>query len=266
MCSEKATVTKKSKKPAARSRASCKGDVKTVCGSKTSKAKRTKKRTAEEPLEPELLALISNPPALTRCSQTCPQYAGCPHSRSYSGRMCPVERQRYVETVTWLLRYSLGRGASTNFLLLRSIADVAAITVQIERAERYAVERGFFYEQRKATEDSNMVKLQIQPIVDQINRLYERRRRDIKDIESYLTQTAGKQRSTEEVEGLNIAQKMVEFLQKAKPLLYASLAASDGESASLNGWTYPGDTPEEAERCRREAQRILSMLRNNGDA
>ena len=59
---------------------------------------------------------------------------------------------------------------------------------------------------------------------------------------------------------------MVEFLQKAKPLLYASLAAGDGENASLNGWTYPGDTPEEAERCRREAQRILSVLRNNNAA
>ena len=165
-----------------------------------------------------------------------------------------------------LLRYSVGRGAAVNFLLLRSIADVAAITVQIERAERYAVERGFFYEQRKGTDDSDMVRLQIQPIVDQINRLYERRRRDIKDIENYLTQTAGKQRSNEEDEGLNIAQKMVEFLQKAKPLLYASLAASDGENASLDGWTYPGDTPEEAERCRREAQRILSMLRNSGGA
>jgi len=171
-----------------------------------------------------------------------------------------------METISLLLRYSVGRGAAVNFLLLRSIADVAAITVQIERAERYAVERGFFYEQRKATENSDMVKLQIQPIVDQINRLYERRRRDIKDIEKYLTQTAGRQRSNEEDEGLNIAQKMVEFLQKAKPLLYASVASNDGENASLDGWTYPGDTPEEAERCRREAQRILTMLRNSGGA
>jgi len=153
-----------------------------------------------------------------------------------------------------------------SFLLLRSIADVAAITVQIERAERYAVERGFFYEQRKVAEGSDVVKLQIQPIVDQINRLCERRRRDIKDIENYLTRTAGKQQSKEEDEGSNIAQKMVEFLQKAKPLLYASLAAGDGGNTSLNDWTYPGDTPEEAERCRREAERILSVLRNNNAA
>ena len=259
-------MNKKSKKPAARAKVPCKGGGKEACASKTSKSKRREKRVAEDPIEPELLALISNPPALTRCSQRCPHHCECAHARSSAGKTCPLERQRYMETVTWLLRYSAGRCAAMNFLLLRSIADVAAITVQIERAERYAVGRGFFYEQRKAKEGSDMVKLQIQPIVDQINRLYERRRRDIKDIENYLTQTGGKQRSREEEEGSNIAQKMVEFLQKAKPLLYASLAASDGDSESLNGWTYPGDTPEEAERCRREAQRILSVLRNNSAA
>jgi hypothetical protein len=257
-------MNKKSKKPAARAKARYKGAGERACARKTSKARRTEKGVAGEPIAPELLALISNPPGLTRCSQRCLHHSECSHSRSSSGETCPLERQRYMETVALLLRYSLGRGAAVNFLLLRSIADVAAITVQIERAERYAVERGFFYEQRKATEESDVVKLQIQPIVDQINRLYERRRRDIKDIENYLTKTAGKQRSSEEDEGLNIAQKMVEFLQKAKPLLYASLAASDGENALLDGWTYPGDTPQEAERCRREAQRILSMLRNSG--
>jgi len=259
-------MNKKSKKPTARAKAPSKRGGKKACARKTPKGKRREKPVAENPVEPELLALISNPPALTRCSQRCPHHGECSPSRSTTGKTCPLERQRYMETVTWLLRYSVGRGAAVNFLMLRSIADVAAITVQIERAERYAVERGFFYEQRKVAEDSDMVKLQIQPIVDQINRLYERRRRDIKDIENYLTQTAGKQRSEEEGDGSNIAQKMVEFLQKAKPLLYASLAAGDGENASLNGWTYPGDTPEEAERCRREAQRILSVLRNNNAA
>ena len=259
-------MNKKSKKPTASAKARCKGRGKGTCARKTAKTRGTEKRVAEEAIDSELLALISNPPGLTRCSKRCLHHCGCPRSRSSSGKTCPLERQRYMETVALLLRYSVGRGAAVNFLLLRSIADVAVITVQIERAERYAVERGFFYEQRKGTDDSDMVKLQIQPIVDQINRLYERRRRDIKDIENYLTQTAGKQRSNEEDEGLNIARKMVEFLQKAKPLLYASLAASDGENASLDGWTYPGDTPEEAERCRREAQRILTMLRNSGDA
>ena len=259
-------MNKKSKKPAGRPKVPCKRGGKKSCARKTSKGKRSAKRVGEDAIEPDLLALVSNPPALTRCSQMCAHHSECAHAPSCAGKTCPVEGRRYTETLTWLLRYSAGRCAAMNFLLLRSIADVAAITVQIERAERYAVERGFFYEQRKATEDSDMVKLQIQPIVDQINRLYERRRRDIKDIENYLTQTAGKQRSREEDEGSNIAQKMVEFLQKAKPLLYASLAAGDGENASLNGWTYPGDTPEEAERCRREAQRILSVLRNNNAA
>ena len=257
-------MSSKEKKPTVRSGASCKGRVRKTSARKTSKGKRTGKPAAEDPLRRELLALISNPPALTRCSQACPQHSECPHSRSYSGETCPVEGKRYIETVVCLLRYCLGRCAAIDFLLVRSIADVAAITVQIERAERYAVERGFFYEQTKTREDSDMVKLQIQPIVDQINRLYERRRRDIKDIENYLTQTTGKQRSTEEKEGLNLAQRMVEFLQKAKPLLYASLATNDGKNVSLEDWTYPGDTPEEAERCRREAQRILSMLRENG--
>ncbi len=171
-----------------------------------------------------------------------------------------------METVTSLLSYCLARGVEINFLLLRSVADVAAITVQIERAERYTVERGFFHVQTKKTENLEMAKLQIQPIVDQINRLYERRRRDIKDIEKYLTLTAGKRRSSEEEQGLNLAQKMVEFLQKAKPLLYASLAPTDGNKVSLEKWTYPGDTPEEAERCRLEAQRILALLDKKGVA
>jgi len=112
-----------------------------------------------------------------------------------------------------------------------------------------------------------MVRLQIQPIVDQINRLYERRRRDTRDIVRYLAQTAGKQPSDNEQEAATLAQTMAEFVRQAKPLLYASLVASDGKKdVSLEDWTYPGDTPEEAERCRREAQRILAMIQKAGAA
>jgi hypothetical protein len=242
--------------------------AKTRSGSSSRRrASKTKRAAKEEKRpDPDLLALIANPPALTRCSETCPHFSACPHARSFPGKTCPIEAKRYAETVTSLLGYSAARGAELNFLLLRSVADIAAITVQIERAERYTIERGFFYVQTGKTEDSDMVKLQIQPIVDQINRLYERRRRDIKDIEKYLTQTTGKQRSREEEQGLSLAQKMAEFLQKAKPLLYASLAPNDGEKVLLEKWTYPGDTPEEAERCRREAVRILALLDKKGVA
>jgi hypothetical protein len=171
-----------------------------------------------------------------------------------------------METVTSLLRYCLARNADLNFLLLRSIADVAAMTVQIERAERYTVEKEFFCEEVKNREDSAMVRLHIQPIMDQINRLYERRRRDIRDIERHLRQPAGSRRPSDEQEGANLAQRMMEFLQKAKPLLYASLISDAAGEVSPENWTYPGDTPEEAERCRREARRILSSLQKNAQA
>jgi hypothetical protein len=257
-------MNKKVEKSTKRSGSSSKRGASRTSARRTSKTK----RGAKEEKQPDhhLLTLIANPPALTRCSETCPHISGCPHTRSFSGKRCPIEAKRYAETVTSLLSYCAARCAEINFLLLRSVADIAALTVQIERAERYAVERGFFYVQTKKTEDSDMVKLQIQPIVDQINRLYERRRRDIKDIEKYLTQTTGKQRSPEEEQGLSLAQTMAEFLQKAKPLLYASLAPNDGEKVLLEKWTYPGDTPEEAERCRREAQRILALLDKKGVA
>ena len=237
-----------------------------MCRARKPTQKRTKRRSSEEELSPELLALISSPPALTRCSEKCPHHSGCGRARTFRGKTCPIEENRYGQTVTALLRYCLARGGEFSFLLLRSVADIAVITVQIERAERYTVEKGFFYEQRKTPEDPNMVRLQVQPIVDQINRLYERRRRDIKDVEKYLAQTGGKQRSADEEDGLNLAQRMVEFLQKAKPLLYASLAPNDGGKVSLEKWTYPGDTPEEAERCRREARRILASLGKKGAA
>ena len=79
-------------------------------------------------------------------------------------------------------------------------------------------------------------------------------------------QIGGKQLPADEHEGLTLAQRMAEFVQKAKPLLYASLTAGDGKSVSLEDFTYPGDTPEEAERCRREAQHILAMLQKKGAA
>jgi len=249
-------------KPAARSKAGAKRSRRGTESKKT----RAAERSSENVLAPDLIALIASPPALTRCLEKCPHHSGCPHAPSFPGKTCPIEAKRYADTVTLLLQYCAARGAELNFLLLRSVADIAALTVQIERAERYTIENGFFYTQTKKTEDSDMVKLQIQPIVDQINRLYERRRRDIKDIEKYLTQTTAKQRSREEEQGLSLAQKMAEFLQKAKPLLYASLAPNDGEKVLLEKWTYPGDTPEEAERCRREAQRILALLDKKGIA
>jgi hypothetical protein len=260
------TANKRTGKARGKSTARSKGGEKRTSGAAKRKRNRAKAVASEEALDPDLLALIANPPALRRCSETCPHLSACPHARSFPGKTCPIEAKRYAETVTSLLSYSAARGAELNFLLLRSVADIAAITVQIERAERYTIERGFFYVQTGKTEDSDMVKLQIQPIVDQINRLYERRRRDIKDIEKYLTQTTGKQRSREEEQGLSLAQKMAEFLQKAKPLLYASLAPNDGEKVLLEKWTYPGDTPEEAERCRREAVRILALLDKKGVA
>lgn len=263
-CIERTTMNKKVEKSTKRSASSSKRGASKARADRTSKTKRERKQ--QKSPDTALLALIANPPALTRCSETCPHIPGCSHARALSGNTCPIEAKRYADTVTSLLGYCTARGAELNFLLLRSVADIAAITVQIERAERYAVERGFFYVQTKKTEDPDMVKLQIQPIVDQINRLYERRRRDIRDIEKHLTQTAGKRRSPEEQQGLSLAQTMAEFLQKAKPLLYASLAPNDGEKTLLEKWTYPGDTPEEAERCRREAQRILALLNKKGCA
>ena len=220
-----------------------------------------------EAVDAELLALIADPGALMRCSETCPWHGACEHAHSYSGKTCPVESKRYLETVVWWVRYCLGRGARLDFVVMRLIADVAVLTVQIERAERYTAERGFFYEQRKEKEGSDMVRLQMQPIVDQINRLYERRRRDIRDILKHLIQTGRKQPSDKEREALTLAHSMAEFLRQAKPLLYASLVGSDGKKdVSLDDWTYPGDTPEEAERCRREAQRILAMIQKEGAA
>ena len=257
-------MNKSQTKAKMRSGASSKRGTSKARADRTSKTKRARKR--EKPTDNALLTLIANPPALTRCSETCPHSSTCPHVRAFSRKTCPIEAKRYAETVMSLLSYCAARCAEINFLLLRSVADIAALTVQIERAERYTIENGFFYAQTKKTEGPDMVKLQIQPIVDQINRLYERRRRDIKDIEKCLAHTTGKQRSPEEQQGLSLAQKMAEFLQKAKPLLYASLAPNDGEKVLLEKWTYPGDTPEEAERCRREAQRILALLDKKGVA
>ncbi len=248
-------------KPAGRSQRS--GKSKTH---RTARPKGAPTRDVVEAVDAELLALIADRPALMRCSERCPWHGACEHARSYSGRTCPVEGKRYVETVAWWVRYCLGRHASLDFLVMRLIGDIAAVTVQIERAERYTGERGFFYEQRKEKEGSDMVRLQIQPIVDQINRLYERRRRDVRDIQKYLMQTGRKQPDSQQ-EAATLAQTIADFLRQAKPLLYASLVASDGKKdVSLDDWTYPGDTPEEAERCRREARRILAMLEKAGAA
>jgi hypothetical protein len=228
---------------------------------------RSRNKKVPQGVDADLLALIADPPALMRCSEGCPWYGACEHAASGSGQTCPVESKRYVETVAWWVGYCLARRASIDVLAMRLIADIAAVTVQIERAERYTAERGFFYEQSKAREGSDMVRLQMQPIVDQINRLYERRRRDIRDIMKYLMQTGRKQPSDKEREAMTLAHSMADFLRQAKPLLYASLVASDGKKdGSLDDWTYPGDTPEEAERCRREAQRIVAMLEKEGGA
>jgi|GEM_PF-2886820 len=228
---------------------------------------RSRSKKVAETVDAELLALIADPAALMHCSERCPWYGACEHAALYSGQTCPVESNRYVETAAWWVRYCLGRRVPVNYLVMRLIADIAAVTVQIERAERYTAERGFFYEQRKEKEGSDMVRLQMQPIVDQINRLYERRRRDIRDILKHLIQTGREQPSDKEREVLTLAHSMADFLRQAKPLLYASLLASDGKKdGSLDDWTYPGDTPEEAERCRREAQRILAMIQKEGAA
>jgi len=183
---------------------------------------------------------------ITRCTSGCVQSAVCPHRAGADGQPCPHELERYRRFVYGLARELTQRGATFTFETSQLVADAAITDLLIDRCARYLATQGTFYEEQKKNVrtdhgegGSKMVKTQIHPLVDQMNKLYDRKHKVIRALtsscEAAVPEDDGRQTS--------LAEFMQAVMETGKEDIYESVRNSPESAEIEEDWTLPGDNP-----------------------
>lgn len=133
---------------------------------------------------------------LTRCTADCFQGEVCPYRSRADGGPCPRELERYSRFVGGLAEDLQRRGITFTFEVAHLVVDAAMTDLLLDRCARYLATCGTFFEETKkgarrgqsgdgcTEEERTMVKTQIQPLVDQMNKLYDRKHKVIRAVTS----------------------------------------------------------------------------------
>jgi len=189
---------------------------------------------------------------LTRCTSECFQSEVCRLRAQADGGPCPRELDRYSRFVNGLVEELDRRGVPLTFELAHLVVDAAFTDLLIDRCARYLATRGTFFEERKkggrsgaARESSTdegpiMVKTQVHPLVDQMNKLYDRKHKAIRAVTSTCEAAADDETAPQD---MPLAEFMKMVMEIGKDDIYESVRHNAGSDEMAREWTLPGDRP-----------------------
>jgi len=131
--------------------------------------------------------------------------------------------------------------------------DAAFTDLLIDRCARYLATRGTFFEERKkgvrtgparegcADEEPVMVKTQVHPLVDQMNKLYDRKHKVIRAVTSTCDAAADDENGPQD---MSLAEFMKMVMEIGKDDVYESVRHSADSQEMAREWTLPGDSRE----------------------
>ena len=162
-------------------------------------------------------------------------YDTCREGVHANGEPCPIELDRFRRFVDGINRDTDLPDVKTSAALEHMIADAGVMDLLIDRCVRYLAVCGTFYEEVKKTgrmpdEEPSTAKTQVQPLVDQMNRLIERKHKLIEKV-------MGHDRSEVKSDG-SLAELMQAMMEVGKKIVRDAVVADD--ATEVDEWTMPG--------------------------
>ena len=188
---------------------------------------------------------------LTRCGPECFQSGVCQYRPEADGGPCPRELERYRRFVGGLVEDLRRRGISFTFEVAHLVVAAAMTDLLLDRCARYLATCGTFFEEIKngarrgragdgcTEEERTMVKTQIQPLVDQMNKLYDRKHKVIRAVTSSCEAAVPEDDSQD----MSLAEFMQMVMEIGKDDIYEAVRHSPGSEETDQEWSLPGDIP-----------------------
>ena len=180
-----------------------------------------------------------------RCRPSCGIKARCAFRSTTGGRPakhpgpCGRELALYRRTVARLT-------AGTDEVgIEESAVDAAYVNLLIDRCLIYLSENGLFYEDRKretetcldGERDASPIKVQMQPAVDQLMRLFERKHKLIDACMSRRAATVDRPR-----EDISLAEFMKAVIEVGRKDVYDGFRCDEDSKELAESWVLPGDS------------------------